>query len=88
MGRIKISGSGAQPQMTIKQATPATAPSPSTTPVEGQWVTAAQPGTAYDFNKSYVTARVDETDIDSVHQGRTGGHLSGRLLRHPGSPAW
>jgi len=68
MGRIKISGSGAQPQMTIK------APGDGTiainNAVEGQWVTAGTNlATAYDFSKIYVTARVDETDIDSVHQG-------------------
>jgi multidrug resistance efflux pump len=38
--------------------------------VEGQWVTAGTNlATAYDFSKIYVTARVDETDIDSVHLG-------------------
>jgi multidrug resistance efflux pump len=38
--------------------------------VEGQWVTAGTNlATAYDFNKIYVTARVDETDVADIHPG-------------------
>jgi len=68
MGRIKIGTSGAQPQMTIKS--PGNGTIAINNAVEGQWVTAGtQLATAYDFNKIYVTARVDETDIDGVHLG-------------------
>jgi multidrug resistance efflux pump len=68
MGRIKIGGSGAQPQMTIKA--PGNGTIAINNAVEGQWVTAGTNlATAYDFNKIYVTARVDETSIDSVHLG-------------------
>ena len=68
MGRIKISGSGAQPQMTIKA--PGNGTIAINNAVEGQWVTAGTNlATAYDFNKIYVTARVDETDVADIHPG-------------------
>jgi len=68
MGRVKISGSGAQPQMTIKS--PGNGTVAINNAVEGQWVTAGtQLATAYDFNKIYVTARVDETAVGDVHLG-------------------
>jgi len=68
MGRIKIGTSGAQPQMTIKS--PGNGTIAINNAVEGQWVTAGtQLATAYDFNKIYVTARVDETDVEGVHLG-------------------
>jgi len=68
MGRIRIGSSGAQPQMTIKSPGNGTIAVKSA--VEGQWVTAGTNlATAYDFNKIYVTARVDETDLDGVHLG-------------------
>ena len=39
--------------------------------VEGAFVAAGtQLAVAYDFSKIFVTARVDETDIDSVHAGQ------------------
>lgn len=68
MGRIKIGTSGAQPQMTIKS--PGNGTIAVKNAVEGQWVTAGTNlATAYDFNKIYVTARVDETDVADIHPG-------------------
>jgi multidrug resistance efflux pump len=68
MGRIRIGSSGAQPQMTIKS--PGNGTIAVKNAVEGQWVTAGTNlATAYDFNKIYVTARVDETDVQDVHLG-------------------
>jgi multidrug resistance efflux pump len=68
MGRIRIGNSGAQPQMTIKS--PGNGTIAVKNAVEGQWVTSGTNlATAYDFNKIYVTARVDETDLEGVHLG-------------------
>ena len=68
MGRIRIGSSGAQPQMTIKS--PGNGTIAVNNSVEGQWVTAGTNlATAYDFNKIYVTARVDETDVADIHPG-------------------
>jgi multidrug resistance efflux pump len=68
IGRIKQGTSGAQPQMVIKSPGDGTIAVKNA--VEGQWVTAGtQLATAYDFNKIYVTARVDETDIAGVRPG-------------------
>jgi multidrug resistance efflux pump len=68
MGRIKMGSSGAQPQRTIKS--PGNGTIAVNNAVEGQWVTAGtQLATAYDFNKIYVTARVDETDVADIHPG-------------------
>jgi multidrug resistance efflux pump len=68
MGRIKLGSSGAQPQRTIKS--PGNGTIAINNAVEGQWVTAGtQLATAYDFNKIYVTARVDETDVADIHPG-------------------
>jgi multidrug resistance efflux pump len=68
VGRIQMQGSGAQPQQTIRSPGNGTvAVNPA---VEGSWVTAGtQLATAYDFNKIYATARVDETDVQDVHPG-------------------
>ena len=39
--------------------------------VEGAFVTAGtQLAVAYDFSRIFVTARIDETDVDAVHQGQ------------------
>jgi multidrug resistance efflux pump len=68
LGRIKMQGSGAQPQRTIRSpgnGTFAVVPG-----VEGSWETAGTNlATAYDFSKIYATARVDETDVGDVHPG-------------------
>ena len=68
MGRVKLGSSGAQPQMTIKA--PGNGTIAINNAVEGQWVTAGTNlATAYDFNKIYVTARVDETAVADIHPG-------------------
>jgi multidrug resistance efflux pump len=68
VGRVKLGTSGAQPQMTIKA--PGNGTIAINNAVEGQWVTAGTNlATAYDFNKIYVTARVDETDVADIHPG-------------------
>jgi len=70
LGRIKIQAGFAQPQQPIK------APGDGTIVVddgvEGAFVPAGtQLAVAYDLAKVYVTARVDETDVDDVHPGQT-----------------
>lgn len=70
VGRIKIQGGFVQPQQAIR------APGNGTVVVddgvEGAFVTAGTPlAIAYDLSKVYVTARVDETDIDDVRPGQT-----------------
>jgi multidrug resistance efflux pump len=69
VGRIKITGGFVQPQQSIR------APADGTVAVdnalEGSYVTAGtQLALAYDFSKVYVTARVDETDVDAVRIGQ------------------
>jgi multidrug resistance efflux pump len=69
VGRIKIQGSFAQPQMIIKS--PGNGTVAVNNGVEGAFVTAGtELATAYDFSKIYVTARIDETDINDVHPGQ------------------
>lgn len=70
VGRIQIQGGFVQPQQPIR------APGNGTVVVddgvEGAFVTAGTPlAIAYDLSKVYVTARVDETDIDDVRLGQT-----------------
>jgi multidrug resistance efflux pump len=69
VGRIRVNGGFVQPQQSVR------APADSTVAVdngvEGAFVTAGtQLALAYDFSKVYVTARVDETDIDAVRPGQ------------------
>ena len=69
VGRIKVNGGFVQPQQSIK------APADGTVAVDngvpGAFVTAGtQLAVAYDFSKVFVTARVDETDIDAVRPGQ------------------
>jgi multidrug resistance efflux pump len=69
VGRIRIQGGFVQPQVPIR------APGAGTIAVdngvEGAFVTAGTTlAVAYDFSKIFVTARVDETDIDDVHAGQ------------------
>jgi multidrug resistance efflux pump len=67
VGRVQIQGTG--PQELIKA--PGNGTIAVNNVVNGQWVTAGtELATAYDFNKIYVTARVDETDIADVHPGQ------------------
>jgi multidrug efflux pump subunit AcrA (membrane-fusion protein) len=69
VGRVKILGSFAEPQMPVKS--PGTGTVAINNVVQGQYVTAGtELATGYDFTKIYVTARVDETDIPDVHPGR------------------
>jgi multidrug resistance efflux pump len=70
VGRIKLQGGFVQPQQPIR------APGNGTVViddgVEGAFVTAGTPlAIAYDLSKIYVTARVDETDVDDVRPGQT-----------------
>src|SRR5581483_2097385 len=68
VGRIEIQGSGAQPQQIIRAPGNGTVAQNNT--YEGQWVSAGQNlATTYDRGGTYITARVDETDIDEVHPG-------------------
>jgi multidrug resistance efflux pump len=68
LGRIQITGSMAQPQRVIKSPGEGTVAVKNA--VNGSYVTAGDElATAYDFNKIYVTARVDETDVAGVHNG-------------------
>lgn len=68
VGRIEIQGSMAQPQRPIKS--PGAGTVAVNNVVDGAYVSAGtELATAYDFNKIYITARVDETDIADVHPG-------------------
>jgi multidrug resistance efflux pump len=69
VGRIRIQGGFVQPQQPIR------APGDGTVVVdngvEGAFVTAGSPlAVAYDLSRIFVTARVDETDIDDVRVGQ------------------
>ncbi|MBA2471177.1 MAG: efflux RND transporter periplasmic adaptor subunit [Pseudonocardiales bacterium] len=69
VGRVKIPEGFAQPLMSIK------APADGTVAVDngvpGTFVTAGTPlAVAYNLNNIFVTARVDETDINAVHVGQ------------------
>ena len=69
VGRIKIQGGFVQPQQSIRA--PADADVVVDNGVEGAFVAAGtQLAVAYNFSKIFVTARVDETDIDSVRAGQ------------------
>lgn len=95
VGRIKIQGGFVQPQQPIR------APADGTVViddgVEGAFVTAGTPlAIAYDLSKVYVTARVDETDIDDVRLGQTvdvdvdafpDAHLTGTVREIQGGAA-
>jgi multidrug resistance efflux pump len=69
VGRVKV-GSSTGVQMPIKAPGSSNGTIAVNNVVNGQWVTAGtQLATAYDLSKVYVTARVDDTDIDAVHLG-------------------
>ena len=69
IGRVQIQGAYVQPQLAIRAPAAGTIANSSTT--DGAYVTAgAQLAVAYDPATVYVTARVDETDIDDVQVGR------------------
>jgi multidrug resistance efflux pump len=69
VGRVKIPGGYVQPQMSIR------APADGTVAVDngvpGTFVTTGTPlAVAYNLDKIFVTARVDETDLKAVHPGQ------------------
>jgi multidrug resistance efflux pump len=69
VGRIRIQGSGAQPQRAIRS--PGHGTIAVNHAVNGQYVTAGtEMATAYDLNRIFVTARVDETEIRNVQVGQ------------------
>jgi multidrug resistance efflux pump len=69
VGRIKVNGGFVQPQQSIRSPGDATVAVDNG--VEGAFVTAGtQLAVGYDFSKVYVTARVDETDVDAVRPGQ------------------
>jgi multidrug resistance efflux pump len=69
VGRIRMRGGFVQPQMVIRA--PADGVVAVDNGVEGSFVTAGtQLAIAYDGSEIYVTARVDETDINDVRAGQ------------------
>lgn len=69
VGRVEIQGGFVQPQMPIR------APGDGTVAVDngviGTYVTTgSQLAVAYNLDQIYVTARVDETDVQAVHVGQ------------------
>lgn len=69
VGRIRIQGAFVQPEMAVRA--PANGTVAVNNAVEGTYVTAGtELAVAYDFSKIFVTARVDETDIDDVRAGQ------------------
>ena len=69
VGRVEEQGAYVQPQLPIRAPADGTIANSETT--EGAYVTAgAQLAIAYDPSNVYVTARVDETDIDDVQVNR------------------
>ena len=69
VGRVQVQGAYVQPQLPIRAPAAGTVANSDTT--EGAYVTAgAQLAIAYDPANVYVTARVDETDIDDVQVNR------------------
>ncbi|HWM56257.1 MAG TPA: efflux RND transporter periplasmic adaptor subunit [Pseudonocardia sp.] len=69
VGRIQMQGGFVQPQMVIRA--PADGVVAVDNGVEGAYVTAGtQLAVAYDGSQIYVTARVDETDINEVRTGQ------------------
>ena len=69
VGRVRIQGGFVQPQQYIRAPGDATVVVDNG--VEGSFVTAGtQLALAYNYAKIFVTARVDETDIDAVRPGQ------------------
>jgi multidrug resistance efflux pump len=95
VGRIRMQGGFVQPEMPVRA--PADATVVVDNAVEGGYVTAGtQLAVAYDFSTIFVTARVDETDIDDVRPGQSvdievdafsGGHLTGTVREVQGGAA-
>ncbi len=69
VGRIRQQGAFVQPEMPVRA--PGNGTVAVNNAVEGTYVTAGtELAVAYDFSKIYVTARVDETEIDDVRPGQ------------------
>jgi multidrug resistance efflux pump len=69
LGRIEIPGGFVQPQMTIRA--PAQGTIVVVNGVQGGFVASGtQLAVAYELSKIFVTARVDETNIQDVHPGQ------------------
>jgi multidrug resistance efflux pump len=69
VGRIRVDGGFVQPQRSIRSPGNATVAVDNGVP--GAYVTAGTNlATAYDLSRVYVTARVDETDVDAVREGQ------------------
>jgi multidrug resistance efflux pump len=69
VGRIRQQGAFVQPEMPVRA--PGNGTVAVNNAVEGTYVTAGtELAVAYDFSKIYVTARVEETDIDDVRPGQ------------------
>ncbi|MBO0848484.1 MAG: efflux RND transporter periplasmic adaptor subunit [Pseudonocardia sp.] len=70
VGRIRMLGSGAQPERTVKVPGANTGTVAVDDVVDGSYVTAgSELATAYDLAKIYVIARVEDYDIASVRPG-------------------
>jgi len=68
VGRVQLQGAYAQPQLTVRAPAAGTVATSETT--EGAYVTAGtQLAIAYDPADTYITARVDETDLSAVRVG-------------------
>jgi len=81
VGRIRMQGAFVQPEMPVRA--PADATVVVDNGVEGGYVTAGtQLAVAYDFSKIFVTARVEETEIDDV---RPGQHVEIEVDAFPGA---
>jgi multidrug resistance efflux pump len=95
VGRIEMEGGFVQPQRVIRA--PADGVVAVDNGVEGAYVTAGtQLAVAYDGSAIFVTARVDETDINDVHTGQLvnisvdafpNTELGGRVLEVQGGAA-
>jgi multidrug resistance efflux pump len=95
VGRIQLQGGFVQPQMVIRA--PGDGVVAVDNGVEGAYVTAGtQLAVAYNGSAIFVTARVDETDINEVHAGQLvnisvdafpDADLTGRVLEVKGGAA-
>jgi multidrug resistance efflux pump len=69
VGRVRIQGGFVQPEMPVRA--PADATVVVDNAVDGAYVTAGtELAVAYDFSTIFVTARVEETEIDDVRPGQ------------------
>jgi multidrug resistance efflux pump len=95
IGRVQIQNGFVQPQMSIRA--PANGTVAQSNVVDGTWVTQGSTlATAYNLANIYVTARVQETDINSVRPGQAvdisvdaypGAKLTGHVQEVEGASA-